>query len=78
VDLERLINYRVKGIDRKDDTLPARYFDEPMPSARAKGSFIDRRGFDQMLDDYYLLRGWDHDGRLTPARVQELENLTTL
>jgi len=78
VDLERLINYRVKGITRKDDTLPARYFDEPMPSARAKGSFVDRGGFDQMLDDYYLLRGWDNDGLLTPARVQELENLTTL
>ncbi|AGL03242.1 aldehyde ferredoxin oxidoreductase family protein [Desulfoscipio gibsoniae] len=75
IDMERLINYTVKGITRKDDTLPARYFDEPMPSARAKGSHIDRQGFDKMLDDYYSLRGWTADGRLTPARVAEFEKL---
>ncbi|MGB9903726.1 MAG: aldehyde ferredoxin oxidoreductase family protein [Desulfotomaculales bacterium] len=73
IDLERLLNYRMKGISRKDDTLPARYFDEPMPSARAKGSRIDREGFNKMLDDYYALRGWSKDGLLPPERVAELD-----
>lgn len=75
IDLERLINYTVKGITRKDDTLPARYFDEPMPSARAKGSYIDRQGFENMLNDYYRLRDWTEDGKLAPARVAEFEKL---
>ncbi|MGQ9824986.1 MAG: aldehyde ferredoxin oxidoreductase family protein [Desulfotomaculales bacterium] len=73
IDLERLLNYRMKGISRKDDTLPARYFDEPMPSARAKGSRIDREGFNKMLDDYYALRGWSKDGLLPPERIAELD-----
>jgi len=78
IDLERLINHQEKGISRKDDTLPARYFDEPMPSARAKGSHIDRVGFQKMLDDYYALRGWDGDGMLPVERVTELNSLRGL
>ena len=78
VDQERLINYQEKGITRKDDTLPARYFDEPMPSARAKGSHIDRQGFDKMLDEYYELHGWDKEGMLPPERVAELNKLRDL
>lgn len=78
IDLERLINHQEKGISRKDDTLPARYFDEPMPSARAKGSHIDRAGFQKMLDDYYALRGWDGDGMLPVERVTELNSLRGL
>ncbi|MCL6610661.1 MAG: aldehyde ferredoxin oxidoreductase family protein [Peptococcaceae bacterium] len=78
IDLERLINHREKGISRKDDTLPARYFDEPMPSARAKGSRVDRQGFDKMLDEYYALRGWDANGTLPADRVAELNSLRDL
>jgi len=78
VDLERLLNYRMKGISRKDDTLPARYFDDPMPSARAKGSYIDRDGFNRMLDEYYALRGWDGEGMLPAGRSAELEALCAL
>lgn len=78
IDQERLINYREKGITRKDDTLPARYFDEPMPSARAKGSHVDREGFNKMLDDYYALRGWDKNGMLPAERVNELHRLQEL
>ncbi len=75
IDLERLLNYQLKGVTRKDDTLPARYFDEPMPSARAKGSCVDRAGFNKMLDDYYALRGWSKDGLLPAERVAELNAL---
>jgi len=77
-DQERLINYQEKGIDRKDDTLPARYFDEPMPSARAKGSHIDREKFAGMLDEYYELHGWDKNGMLPQSRIDELNRLKNL
>lgn len=78
VDLERLINYREKGITRKDDTLPKRYFDEPMPSARARGSYISREGFNKMLDEYYQLCGWDKEGMLPADRIAELNDLRDL
>ena len=50
------------GISRKDDTLPRRYFEEPIPEGPAKGCVIERQGFDHMLDEYYRLHGWGKDG----------------
>jgi aldehyde:ferredoxin oxidoreductase len=49
-----------------------------MTSARAQGSYIDRAGFDKMLDEYYALRGWDSDGILPEERVAELNSLRGL
>lgn len=58
---ERIINleraYLVReGIRRKDDTLPKRFLKEPMPNGRSKGHIIELQ---QMLDEYYEVRGWD-------------------
>jgi aldehyde:ferredoxin oxidoreductase len=50
------------GISRKDDTLPKRYFEEPIPEGPAKGCVIERKGFDSMLDENYRLHGWSKDG----------------
>jgi len=50
------------GITRKDDTLPKRYFDEPIPEGPAQGEVISRKEFDGMLDEYYRLHGWDEKG----------------
>jgi len=49
-----------------------------MPSARAKGSHIDREGFNKMLDEYYDLAGWDRDGMLPRERIEELNRLRDL
>ncbi len=64
VELERRINVCL-GVSRKDDTLPKRYFDDPMPLNLAKGHHIDRDEFQKLLSRYYLLRGWDDEGRPT-------------
>lgn len=74
VDLERMINNR-EGITRKDDTLPRRYFDEPMKLRLGKGHRIDREKFQEMLSGYYRLRGWDENGSPSPERVRQLESL---
>ena len=50
------------GITRKDDTLPKRYFEEPIPEGPAKGCVIEKPHFDRMLDEYYGLHGWGKDG----------------
>jgi aldehyde:ferredoxin oxidoreductase len=72
IDTERMFNNR-EGISRKDDTLPKRYFDDPMPIKLAKGHHIDRAEFDELLSRYYKLRSWDNNGRVKKERKQELE-----
>jgi aldehyde:ferredoxin oxidoreductase len=69
--LERTMLVR-EGLSRADDTLPRRYFDEPIPEGPAKGHFIDRAGFDEMLDEYYRLHGWDNDGTPKKATLRRL------
>jgi aldehyde:ferredoxin oxidoreductase len=60
------------GICRKDDTLPKRYFEEPIPEGPAKGCVIEMKSFDRMLDEYYRLHGWDHDGIPTKRTLDRL------
>jgi aldehyde:ferredoxin oxidoreductase len=74
IDLERLINFEL-GRSKLDDTLPKRYFDDPMPARVTKGHKIDREKFAVMLNEYYQARGWDQEGRLSPERREELETL---
>jgi aldehyde:ferredoxin oxidoreductase len=74
IDTERMFNNR-EGISRKDDTLPKRYFDDPMPLKLAKGHHIDRTEFDTLLSRYYNLRSWDNNGLVKKDRKQELEAL---
>jgi len=58
ITLERLFLQR-EGIDRRHDSLPDRYFDEPLSSGPFKGQRLDREAFNGMLDDYYRIHGWD-------------------
>ena len=67
-NLERLWNERA-GFTGKDDTLPKRILEEPIPSGPAKGE-VNRLG--EMLPEYYELRGWDKDGKISAAKKKEL------
>jgi aldehyde:ferredoxin oxidoreductase len=58
ITLERMFLKR-EGIDRKSDSLPDRYFDEPLPLGPYKGEKLDRAAFNRMLDDYYQIHHWD-------------------
>lgn len=71
--LERMFNIR-EGFTRKDDTLPERYFKEPTPVGLpiARGKKIDREKFEQMLDEYYELHGWDKNGVPTEETLKKL------
>jgi aldehyde:ferredoxin oxidoreductase len=59
--VERLINHRL-GVRRKDDTLPDRWFDEPITVGAYKGEKIDRAQFDAMLSRFYDVSGLDDEG----------------
>jgi aldehyde:ferredoxin oxidoreductase len=59
--VERLINYRL-GVRRKDDTLPDRWFDEPVTVGPYAGERIDRAEFDAMLSRFYAISGLTNEG----------------
>lgn len=57
------------GFSAKDDTLPPRLTQEPLPDGPAKGSVCR---LEQMLKPYYRLRGWDENGVPLPEKLREL------
>ena len=69
--LERLFNLKA-GLSAKDDTLPNRFLKEPMPDGPSKGQVFEQ---DQLLPEYYRLRGWDENGIPTAEKLKEL-NIT--
>ena len=66
--LDRLFNLKA-GLTAKDDTLPKRFLKEPMPEGPKKGQVVE---LDQMLPEYYRLRGWSEDGIPGEEKLQEL------
>jgi len=72
ISLERALNTRF-GIRRKDDTLPERFFTQPLPTGPYKGAVFPKKTFDSMIDQYYDLRGWDKEsGLLVKEKLLEL------
>lgn len=85
VNLERMYNVR-EGLNRMDDYLPQRFTKEPAPLYEytldsEKDEMIrsekpikvgELKDFDAMLDRYYDLRGWTHDGIPTPETLKRL------
>ena len=60
-NLERDYNMKA-GLTGKDDTLPPRLLKEAAKTGPAEGKVC---GLDEMLPEYYSLRGWEKDGTLT-------------
>jgi aldehyde:ferredoxin oxidoreductase len=56
--LLKVYNIR-QGLNRKDDTWPDRFFKEPLPEGPTTGSMLSKDKIEQLLDEYYELRGWD-------------------
>ena len=65
---ERLFLIRA-GFDRRQDTLPPRILEEPVPSGPAKGMVCH---LEEMLEEYYIHRGWNEQGVPTAAKLAEL------
>jgi aldehyde:ferredoxin oxidoreductase len=70
ITLERAFNIR-EGFGRKDDSLPSRFTDEPMPNS---GPYTGQtvRNLDGLIDEYYRLMGY------TPKGIPSLEKLKDL
>lgn len=59
--LERMLNFRF-GLRGADDSLPARWFDEPIEIGPFKGEKIDREQFSALKQRFYQLTGLNCEG----------------
>lgn len=73
INLEKVFNTIHAGFVRQDDLPPRRYIEEPVKSGPYAGYRCDKDKWDEMLDRYYELHGWDKDtGWLTGHCLAEI------
>ena len=72
--VERMINSRL-GVRREHDTLPERWFEEPVQVGSYKGERIDRAEFDAMLSRFYEVSQLTPDGVPVDAFRRELQHV---
>jgi len=71
-NIARIFNIR-EGLGRKDDTLPWKVMNQPVPEdGPSKGAYVTKEELDLLLDDYYEVRGWTRDGVPTLEKLREL------
>lgn len=70
-NIERIYLAR-EGVDRKDDRLPDKMYDEPWTHGPRKGLVVDPVRFNRLLDDYYEEHGWDSNGIPTSQTLKRL------
>lgn len=71
-NLERMFDVR-QGLRRQDDSLPKKFFTQPLQHGPYKGEVMDAQKFEAMKDEYYAIRGWDQKtGIPTQAKLEEL------
>ena len=61
LNLEKAFNLRHTDFGRQDDLPTPRDLKEPIPGGTLAGWKIDTRKFNQMLDEYYDIHGWDRE-----------------
>ncbi len=71
-NLSKAFNVR-NGFGRKDDRLPDRVFDDEVLYGPTEGETLSRREFEEELDRYYDVRGWDDEGIPTKNTLKRLD-----
>lgn len=67
-NLERYYNH-LAGEKPGSDTLPRRFLEEPSTMPGSEGHICE---LDQMLEEYYNLRGWEAGGVVSEGKLKEL------
>ena len=58
-NVEKMFNVYHAGFTRREDYPPARLMTEPIKSGPMRGESLRQKDWDDMLDEYYRLHGWD-------------------
>ena len=72
--IERMINARL-GVRREHDTLPERWFEEPIKVGSYTGEKIDRASFEAMLSRFYELSNLTPEGVPSEMFRSELQQV---
>jgi aldehyde:ferredoxin oxidoreductase len=73
INLARVFNSR-EGFTRADDSLPDRFFEPLMGEGPLSGYSLDRKVFEEALDFYYAMMGWNQIKACpTQAKLIELD-----
>ena len=73
-NLEKAFNTIHAGFTREDDYPPRRYMEEPINEGPYAGFKCDRDKWDEMLERFYELHGWDiKTGLQTRKCLKDLE-----
>jgi len=68
-----LIREHSQTFGRHFDYPPARVWENGVANGPTAGSKVKKEDIEKLLDEYYLMRGWDKTGRPTPEKLKELE-----
>ena len=71
LNIGRAFNQR-EGFDRKDDTIPRKVVEQALLSGPAAGQKIPQEAFEDMLNQYYEVMGWDENGNLPEELLKTL------
>ncbi len=71
VNIARAFNMR-EGFTGAQDTLPNRIFNDALKSGATLGKKIPKEEFDQMLSEYYQIRGWTTEGVIGKEKAEAL------
>ncbi len=69
LNLEKVFNYCHAGFTRSDDQPRERLFREAAKTGPVKGAILDHKKWDQMLDHYYGIHGWDIETGIPTAET---------
>jgi len=71
INMMRAFNVR-EGFDRKDDQLPVKFFKPLVGEGPTAGVALDPVEFNNALDLYYQMMGWNENGIPTHGKYSEL------
>jgi len=71
INIARAFNQR-EGFNRKDDTIPKRLVNDALKSGAAAGQSIPQEAFEDMLNQYYEVLGWDSNGMMPENLICQL------
>ena len=71
LNIGRAFNQR-EGFNRAHDTVPKRVVKDVLKNGPAAGQVIPQEAFEDMLDQYYEVMGWNKDGTMPEELIQSI------
>jgi len=75
LNLEKALNLRFTDFDRSADMPTPRDLCEPIPSGNLAGWKLDEKKYNEMLDEYYELHGWNRQNSFPTRQTLEVLGL---